>query len=167
MFHKAESRHREVPGRMVELDLLALKHEQDPAAPLIDPDQLEAVTGEFMNVVGYESAQYLSQWDPHEMLPVQWGAEGFRVKQYRPGEHEFRLHADVGHKDSAERFLGFLFYLNDCPLADTVFEGRDIAVEAREGRILIFPPMWPWPHQGLKPMGVSKYVMTTYQRFVF
>lgn len=167
LFHRAESRHREVPGRMVELDLLALKLEQDPDQPLIEPETLEAITLEFMNAMVYEVDEYRSQWDPNEMLPVHWGAEGFRVKQYRPGEHEFRLHADVGHKDSAERFIGVLFYLNDVPDAPTVFPNQDLTVDCKEGRILIFPPMWPWPHQGQRPLGKSKYVMTTYQRFAF
>jgi len=166
IFHKCESRHKEVPGRLVELDLLALKFEQDPENPLVDPDQLERVGSEFMKLMEVEGNMYRNQWDPHEMLPSHWAAEGFRVKQYRPGEHEFRIHADVGHRDSAERFLGFLFYLNDAD-AGTRFPQQDLEIESRAGSILIFPPMWPWPHEGLKAVARPKYVMSSYQRFAF
>jgi len=166
LFHRAESRHREVPGRLVELDLLALKYEQDPEQPIIPPDDLERVASEFMKIMEVEGNMYRNQWDPHEMTPSHWGAEGFRVKQYRPGEHEFRIHADVGHKDSAERFLGFLFYLNDADAA-TVFPQQELTIESRAGSVLIFPPMWPWPHEGQKAVARPKYIMSSYQRYVF
>ena len=35
-------------------------------------------------------------------------------------------------------------------------------VEAKRGRMLMFPPLWPWYHAGRKPISNNKYIIHSY-----
>ena len=54
----------------------------------------------------------------------------------------------------------FLVYLNDND-GLTYFPEQDLTIEPRCGRILVFPPTWEYPHQGLAPT-TTKYILSTY-----
>lgn len=120
--------------------------------------------------------QYL---DIHKIiLGVQWpktfGFEQFRMKRYLPnGVDQFAFHTDVGSYASSRRFLSFLWYLN------TVEEGGATkfgyvpddphpfaAVPAVEGRVLIFPPLWTYPHWGEKTISGPKYIISGYLHYL-
>lgn len=120
----------------------------------------DAVVQALMPVVN----DYRLQWDPRGMLPDQFALEGLRVKAYRPGEHQFRLHVDQDNRDSATRFIAVLFYLNDNS-AGTEFPDHNCYIAAQQGRVLIFPPNWQYPHRGLLPTTTSKYIMSTYLHY--
>ena len=87
-----------------------------------------------------------------------------KVKGYSPGG-EFKPHCDVDAV-SSQRYLAFLFYLNDD------FEGGqtqflpDIMVEPVKGSVVVFPPNWQHPHAGLPVKSGKKYIMSTYLRYV-
>ena len=88
------------------------------------------------------------------------------VKRYRPGASErFQLHFDsVDHL--ANRYLVFLWYLNDVGNGGaTRFPDLDLTVEARAGRLLVFPPYWMYQHEGLPPLSGDKYILSTYLLF--
>lgn len=167
-FQSTKPLHREVPGQMVELDLLRLL--QDPELEVAEGlrQEIAEITDQIMRTILEEWRQYQQTWDPDDMMPPfgAWGAEGMRIKQYRVGEHEFRLHTDVGHRDSTERFLAFLLYLNDPgPQAGTSFPRQEVYVEPRQGSLMIFPPLWMFPHEGLMPQVRDKYILSTYLRY--
>jgi hypothetical protein len=65
----------------------------------------------------------------------------------------------------ATRFLAFLFYLNDSD-AGTEFPLEGITVEAKQGRLVIFPPGLQWPHIGHEPRLGDKYIMSTYLHYI-
>ena len=96
----------------------------------------------------------------------QFALEGMRIKAYRPNQlDEFRLHVDVVHRESSPRYISFLFYLNDSD-AGTEFPRENLTVEAREGRVVLFPPLWCYPHRGLMPKnGQNKYILSTYLQY--
>lgn len=88
------------------------------------------------------------------------------MKRYRPSTGErFQLHFDsVDHL--ASRFLVFLWYLNDVERGGaTRFPDLGLEVEARAGRLLIFPPYWMYQHEGLPPVSGDKYILSTYLLF--
>ena len=88
------------------------------------------------------------------------------IKRYRPGSGErFQLHFDsVDHL--ANRYLVFLWYLNDVGSGGgTRFPDLDFEVDARAGRLLIFPPYWMYQHEGLPPLSGDKYILSTYLLF--
>ena len=54
-----------------------------------------------------------------------------------------------------------ILYLNDND-GCTEFPNLGIKVNPKAGRLLIFPPLWMYPHQGLPPTNNDKYIMMTY-----
>lgn len=102
-----------------------------------------------------------------------YGYEQIRIKRYLPGtDDEFRWHVDVGDYSSARRFLVCFWYLN------TVTEGGETTFSSspddppwlisptEEGKLLIFPPLWMYPHTGTKPLSGIKYIIGTYLHYV-
>jgi prolyl 4-hydroxylase len=89
------------------------------------------------------------------------------MKRYRPGADErFQLHFDaINHV--ANRYLVFLWYLNDVAEGgETRFPQLEHSVEARSGRLLMFPPYWMYQHEGLPPRSGDKYILSTYLLFI-
>jgi Rps23 Pro-64 3,4-dihydroxylase Tpa1-like proline 4-hydroxylase len=99
-------------------------------------------------------------------LPRDYSIEEFRIKRYNNGDR-FKQHVDVGDASSSNRFLAFLFYLNDD------FEGGGtlfrlpgaVYTTPKTGNCLVFPPTWQYPHEGMKANG-TKYIMSTYLHYV-
>lgn len=94
--------------------------------------------------------------------------EQFRLKKYKPnGEDGFGLHGDCTNIGSSARWLAFFWYLNDVEEGGrTIFsydgENEIGAVEAKQGRCLVFPPTWTYPHIGEKPISNEKYIIGSY-----
>jgi hypothetical protein len=119
-----------------------------------------------MDQVLAQADDYKQRWDPLNMMPLDFASEGLRMKCYRPnGRHEFKTHVDQANRGSATRFLAFIFYLNDSD-AGTEFFNPGVTVDARRGRLVIFPPTWQYAHRGLMPQdGQTKYIMSTYLHY--
>jgi len=92
--------------------------------------------------------------------------EQLRIKRYiNNGEELFDTHVDVADYSGSRRFLSFLFYLNDVSEGgETTFDGLTITPKA--GRMLIFPPIWLYPHKGHAPISNNKYIMSTYLHYI-
>jgi hypothetical protein len=90
------------------------------------------------------------------------------MKRYSPtpaGEERFQVHFDSVHQ-FAGRYLVILWYLNDVTAGgETRFPQLDVAVEARAGRLLMFPPNWQYQHEGVAPRSGDKYILSTYLMF--
>jgi prolyl 4-hydroxylase len=90
-----------------------------------------------------------SQWPEHYDL------EPPKMKRYLPRtSDEFPDHVDVKDYRTAKRFLVAFIYLSDHNNASTVISPKDeqFVSECKAGSMLLFPPMWPWRHAGLKPV---------------
>jgi len=106
-------------------------------------------------------------------FPEQYGFEQIRLKRYRPQtDEEFQLHVDVGDHSSARRFLVCFWYLNTVDVGgETVFpdlshDGSTRIVKPLQGTLLMFPPLWMFPHAGTKPISETKYIIGTYLHYV-
>ena len=99
------------------------------------------------------------------VFPSKHAFEQFRIKRYNTGgEDRFDTHVDVADYSSARRFLSFMFYLNDVSEGgDTVF--RDRKITPKKGTLLVFPPLWMYPHRGDPPISNPKYIMSTYLHY--
>jgi hypothetical protein len=99
------------------------------------------------------------------VFPESHNFEYYRIKKYRNnGEDLFDTHVDIKDHESSRRFLSFLFYLNTVKTGgETIFEGMTINPKA--GRLVIFPPMWMFPHKGCCPISNDKYILTTYLHY--
>ena len=85
------------------------------------------------------------------------------IKRYRPGGAErFQVHFDA-LGDKCNRYLVYIWYLNDVNRGgETHFPDLDLKIEARAGRLLMFPPYWLFQHAGLPPESGDKYIISTY-----
>ena len=107
----------------------------------------------------------LKQW------PEEYGYEAIRMKRYLNNDSDrFDPHVDVLDHYTSRRFLAFFIYVNDVDEGgETKFlnfykPGTYIpfTVTPKQGRLLMFPPMWPWYHAGLKPESGNKYLIHSY-----
>lgn len=98
-------------------------------------------------------------------FPDSHAFEQFRIKKYKPdGNDAFDCHVDVMDHPSARRFLAFLWYLNDVDEGgETVF--KDLEIKPKTGKLLVFPPMWMFPHIGKPPISGEKYILSTYLHY--
>lgn len=108
-----------------------------------------------------------------EFFPLKIGLEEVRMKRYEAnGKDQFGWHADVGDYASARRFLVMFYYLNDVEeggetvFDDVIKEKVNLTVKPKCGRMVIFPPMWMYPHKGMPPISGSKYIISTYCHYV-
>jgi prolyl 4-hydroxylase len=99
-------------------------------------------------------------------VPLRPNIEALRIKRYRTGANEqFEPHFDA-LDDRCNRYLVFLWYLNDVSEGgETEFQNLGIKVQARVGRLLMFPPYWMFQHAGLPPISNNKYIVSTYLLF--
>lgn len=107
--------------------------------------------------------QYWHALDVGPFWPKKVDAEKIRLKRYMPdGLDKFPTHVDVMDSDQSKRFLTAILYLNEIAGGETVFPGLDITVTPAPGRMVIFPPLWLFPHAGLPPRDKPKYILHRY-----
>ena len=105
--------------------------------------------------------------DDTKQWPERFGFEQVRFKKYEPnGEDEFKTHVDVTNYNSARRFLVFFMYLNDNIGGETIFPDFDISIKPETGKVLMFPPLWPFRHAGKKPINQPKYIIGSSLHYV-
>ena len=91
--------------------------------------------------------------------------EEFRIKRYyNNGNEKFDEHVDVTDYNSSLRAVAFLFYLNDND-GNTLFPLHNLNIQPVSGRVIVFPPTWEYPHEGLAPKSNPKYIMSTYVHY--
>ncbi len=98
-------------------------------------------------------------------FPKNHNFEQFRIKKYNnDGNDLFDTHVDVTDYSSARRFLSFMWYLNDVDEGgETIFPG--LKIKPRVGSMLVFPPLWLFPHRGNPPISNTKYLLSTYLHY--
>ena len=126
--------------------------------------QLEDVHNFFIQeTISYRDKYY--EFVNRGVFPSQHAFEQFRIKRYvTGGEEMFDTHVDVIDYASSRRFLSFMWYLNDVVEGgNTVFE--NVVINPKAGTLLIFPPLWMYPHSGEAPISNSKYILSTYLHY--
>jgi hypothetical protein len=160
-FHASMEQHvRREPGWRAGLDDSAWT-ELD-ITPLAD----EALQGFFFRQIEEYLARYNAAVGLSIPVPESSRLAEFRMKRYRQGTDEkFQLHFD-SINEVADRYLVFLWYLNDVAEGgETEFPDLQVKVAARAGRLLMFPPYWMYQHAGLPPRSGDKYILSTYMLF--
>ena len=111
---------------------------------------------------------YMTELGMGHFWPDQNALEQYRMKWYKnDGIDRFDTHVDVGNHDSAKRFLVMFFYLNDVEEGgETDFPTMDFTVQAKAGRLVVFPPLWTYPHTGKPPISDDKFIIGTYLHYV-
>lgn len=126
----------------------------------------ESFAGFFLHQIEQGLERYNGHVRTTIPVPMRPRVEDLRIKRYRAGaDEQFQPHFD-SIDAVANRYLVFLWYLND--VADggaTEFADLGLRVEARAGRLLMFPPFWMFQHAGLPPRSNDKYILSTYLLF--
>jgi prolyl 4-hydroxylase len=114
-------------------------------------------------VFEYRDTYY--QFIDKRVFPESHAFEQFRIKKYNiGGEDRFDTHVDVVDYASSRRFLSFFWYLNDVKSGgETVF--KDLSISPKQGTLVIFPPLWTFPHKGNPPISNEKYLLSTYLHY--
>lgn len=100
-------------------------------------------------------------------FPNTYAFEEIRIKRYKSEDEErFDLHTDVADYKSSKRFLAFFVYLNEVEGGETSFPTLDLSISPKAGRILIFPPLWMYPHSGMIPVSGTKYIISSYLHYL-
>ena len=156
-------------------------------------EQHEIQNNELMNFNQINLIKYKDTWQPYIQLlsgvfkkaieqykhqcsintPIQWpesyNFEEFRLKRYEPNQGIFDLHTDVNDYLSAKRFLVFFIYLNgasDPNDGGTEFPLLNAICPRTQGAMLMFPPLWTYPHKGLMPKTSRKYIIGSYLHYL-
>ena len=109
---------------------------------------------------------YQENYSPH-CFPKKYGFEPFKMKRYMNNDvDEFGWHVDVRTFKNLQRFLAMFIYLEDNDGGKTEFEYQNKTIDCKKGSLVIFPPMWPWLHRGLKAVNRPKYFMGAYLHYV-
>jgi hypothetical protein len=121
----------------------------------------------FMGFFHAQIDKYLAEYNKSLPLtlavPSRPTIDDLRIKRYRAGsDDQFEPHFDAIDVRS-QLYLVFLWYLNDVAEGgETEFPDLGIKVQARAGRLLMFPPYWMFQHAGLPPRSNDKYLVSTY-----
>ena len=173
-FERSKRRHIKVvrnrTPNFTEYDLSGNLWREDKRTKKVYTDLLNKIhihAQEYFNFVNYHF-KYLFPDDivyARTVFPQYYGIERFRIKRYNVGVNEaFNTHVDSMNLRSCARFISFLWYLNDVEEGgQTLFHGKE--VKPKKGRLVIFPPLWLFPHMGTEPISNTKYVMSSYLRY--
>ena len=117
-----------------------------------------------------QTLQYLDRYNERARMtlpiPPRNRLENLRIKRYLADQDDqFQPHFDALDY-TCNRYMVFLWYLNDVAEGgETEFCDLDLRVDARAGRLLMFPPYWMYQHAGLPPRSGDKYIISTYLLF--
>ena len=132
----------------------------------IQPHVDQAFMGFFFARIDEYLARYNARLPLSLPVPNRPKLEDLRIKRYScEAEERFQPHFDAGDAH-VSRYMVFLWYLNDVAQGgETEFPDLGIKVQARAGRLLMFPPYWMFQHAGLAPVSNDKYIVSTYMLF--
>lgn len=114
--------------------------------------------------IAFKYQEWVGEYGDYFTANVEYCAfEGSNIKKYvGETDDQYKRHADVSSLDVSDRFLAFLFYLNDdFEGGETIFY-PECVIRPKKGSVLIFPPYWMFPHEGTPVIAGEKYIMSTY-----
>jgi len=90
----------------------------------------------------------------------------YKVQKTLPGEGYHVWHCEDGDVPYSRRVGVYIVYLNEVEEGgETEFIYLSKRYPPKKGRIIIFPPNFPWAHRGNPPLSGAKYIMTGWMEF--
>jgi hypothetical protein len=90
----------------------------------------------------------------------------YKVQKTMPSGGYHSWHSEDGEKTFSTRIGVYILYLNDVAEGgETEFLYLAKRVAPKKGRLVIFPPNYPWAHRGNPPLSGEKYIMTGWTEF--
>ena len=91
-----------------------------------------------------------------------WNAcNQYNIQKYDPGDGYHALHCENCGESGAHRVLAWMIYLNTVTdEGGTYFSSYDKTLEAKEGRLVIWPAFFTHTHKGVVSKTQTKYITT-------
>lgn len=109
--------------------------------------------------------QYLKKYD----VLAQYGKHtiySYKIQKTLPGGGYHIWHSEDGSVPYSRRVGVYIVYLNDVEEGgETEFLYLSKRYAPKKGRIIVFPPNFPWAHRGNPPLSGAKYIMTGWLEF--
>jgi Rps23 Pro-64 3,4-dihydroxylase Tpa1-like proline 4-hydroxylase len=99
----------------------------------------------------------------HELISKNIEVSNFMVQRYIQNQGKYTYHNDfhIDFEKKSYRVLTYLFYLNHVDEGgETEFYGGDIKIKPKQGKMILFPSSWTYPHSGKMPVSSNKYIIT-------
>lgn len=101
----------------------------------------------------------LDQYDRHTIY-------SYKIQCTQPGGGYHIWHCEDGAINFSRRVGVYILYLNDVEEGgETEFLYLSKRVKPKKGRLVVFPPNFPWAHRGNPPLTGEKYIMTGWLEF--
>ena len=86
---------------------------------------------------------------------------GYQIQKYSQEDGFYKVHNDFTINEKGFRVLAFIFYLNTVEEGgETEFTIHNVKIRPEQGKLVIFPACWTYPHRGCMPISSSKYIIT-------
>ncbi len=90
----------------------------------------------------------------------------YKIQKTMPSGGYHLWHSEDGDKTFSTRIGVYILYLNDVAEGgETEFLYLSKRIAPKKGRLIIFPPNYPWAHRGNPPLSGEKYIMTGWTEF--
>jgi hypothetical protein len=104
--------------------------------------------------------QYETQY-PVLHKPQPWQILSMKVQRTTPTQGYHSWHYEADTDDNSRRVAAFTLYLNDVEAGgETEFLYQQRRVEARKGRLVVWPASYTHAHRGNPPLQETKYILT-------
>ena len=108
--------------------------------------------------------KYRNKFRLLDMMVGTWHVDDrFNIQRFDEGQGYHGVHCEHS-KDACNRMLVWMIYLNNAKCGTRFYEPRR-DVKAKQGRLVMWPSYWTYPHSGITPNKGEKYLMTGWWRF--
>ena len=88
--------------------------------------------------------------------------KGFQLQKYYKNQGFYRFHHDflIYNNETKHRIITYIWYLNSIEEGgETDLYDKGI-IKPEQGKLVLFPACWTYPHAGRKPLSDDKYIIT-------
>lgn len=120
----------------------------------------------YMNALGECLEKYKNEFPSCTDHVNYWHLHGANIQHYAPTQGYYKWHCEKSSTYNANRHLVFSTYLNTVTDGGhTEFLHQEKAIEAVEGKTIIFPSDWTYTHKGRVSETQDKYIITGWYNF--
>lgn len=126
-------------------------------------DELKTIHNNLITNVFKLRDEYYEVFE-RNLFPEKHAFEQFKILKFLPNDEEsYTTFVDVYDYSTARRFLCFTWFL-DNNLAGQ-YEFLDCFIQPEKGKLIIYPPLWMFPHKKILPINEPQYILKTYLHY--
>ena len=92
--------------------------------------------------------------------------DDYNIQKYDPGDGYHSLHCENAGESTAQRVLAWMIYLNTVTdKGGTYFSAYNKTINAKEGRLVIWPAYFTHQHKGVVSKTQTKYIVTGWHSY--